>query len=106
MRLDKVMTRLLVKINPKFEEFVSEDGSSILQLNKALYGCVKAVHLWYLMLREKSRSKRIRSEPRRTMRLQQAQHCWNTDFADTSCKSEAEIDLFFAYLFCAHNFQL
>jgi hypothetical protein len=46
MRLNKTMTA-------KFTEFVTEDGSSVVQLDKALYGCVKAAHLWYLMLREK-----------------------------------------------------
>ncbi len=53
MRLDKVMTDILVKIDPQFEKFVAEDGSSVVQLDKALYGCVEAAHLWYLMLREK-----------------------------------------------------
>ena len=53
MRLDKVMTTILVKIDPKFAEFVTEDGLSVVQLDKALYGCVEAAHLWYLMLREK-----------------------------------------------------
>jgi hypothetical protein len=52
-RLDKVMTTILVKIDPKFAEFVTEDGSSVVQLDKAIYGCVEAAHLWYLMLREK-----------------------------------------------------
>ena len=45
MRLDKVMTTILVKIDPKFAEFVTEDGSSVVQLDKALYGCVEAAHL-------------------------------------------------------------
>ena len=53
MRLNKVMADILVKIDPKFEKFVAEDGSSIVQLDKALYGCVEAAHLWYLMLQEK-----------------------------------------------------
>jgi len=53
MRLNKVMTDILLKIDPKFEKFVAEDGSSVVQLDKALYGCVEAAHLWYLMLREK-----------------------------------------------------
>jgi hypothetical protein len=51
MRLDKVMITILVKIDPKFAEFVTEDGSSVVQLDKALYGYVEAAHLWYLMLR-------------------------------------------------------
>jgi len=54
MRLDKIMTEILVKIDPKFKKFVAVDGSSFVQLDKALYGCVEAAHLWYLMLRERS----------------------------------------------------
>ena len=54
MRLDKIMTEILVKIDPKFKKFVAVDGSSVVQLDKALYGCVEAAHLWYLMLRERS----------------------------------------------------
>jgi hypothetical protein len=53
MRLDKMMTEILMKIDSQFENFVSDDGSSVVQLGKALYGCVEAAaHLWYLMLRE------------------------------------------------------
>jgi hypothetical protein len=51
MRLDKVMTAILVRIDPTFSVYVTEDGSSVVQLDKALYGCVEAAHLWYLMLR-------------------------------------------------------
>ncbi len=32
MRLDKVMTEILVKIDPEFKEFVAEDGSSVVDL--------------------------------------------------------------------------
>ena len=54
MRLDKIMTEILMKIDSQFENFVSDDGSSVVQLGKALYGCVEAAaHLWYLMMREK-----------------------------------------------------
>ena len=45
MRLDKIMTSILVKIDPSFAEFVAEDGSSVVQLGKALYWCVEAAHL-------------------------------------------------------------
>ena len=45
MRLDKVMTEILVKIDPKFKKFVAVDESSVVQLDKALYGCVEAAHL-------------------------------------------------------------
>jgi len=52
MRLDKVMTKILLSIDPTFAEFVREDGSSVVQLDKALYGCIEAAHLWYNMLRK------------------------------------------------------
>eukprot|EP00597_Dinobryon_sp_UTEXLB2267_P014480 CAMPEP_0170111028 /NCGR_PEP_ID=MMETSP0020_2-20130122/8228_1 /TAXON_ID=98059 /ORGANISM="Dinobryon sp., Strain UTEXLB2267" /LENGTH=695 /DNA_ID=CAMNT_0010336473 /DNA_START=18 /DNA_END=2106 /DNA_ORIENTATION=+ len=52
MRLDKVMTKILLSIDPAFAEFVREDGSSVVQLDKALYGCIEAAHLWYNMLRK------------------------------------------------------
>jgi hypothetical protein len=47
MRLDKEMTRILVKIDPDFARFVQEDGSSVVELDKALYGTVEAAKLWY-----------------------------------------------------------
>jgi hypothetical protein len=47
MRLDKLMTSILVKIDPTFAEFVLDDGSSVVQLDKALYGTVEAAKLWY-----------------------------------------------------------
>jgi hypothetical protein len=45
MRLEKVMTTILVKIDPKLAEFMTEDGSSVVRLDKELYGCVEAAHL-------------------------------------------------------------
>ena len=44
MRLDKVMTAILVRIDPTFAVYVTEDGTSVVQLDKALYGCVEAAH--------------------------------------------------------------
>jgi hypothetical protein len=64
MRLDKIMTSILVKIDPSFAEFVAEDGSSVVQLDKALYWCVEAEeHLWFLMLREKLKAYGIEANP-------------------------------------------
>ena len=53
MRLDKLMTSILVEIDPSFSIFVEEDGSSYVQLDKALYGTVEAAKLWYDQLRIK-----------------------------------------------------
>jgi len=47
MRLDKDMTKILVKIDPSFAQFVQDDGSSVVELDKALYGTVEAAKLWF-----------------------------------------------------------
>ena len=47
MRLNKVMTQMLVEIDESNREFVDHDGTMVVQLDKALYGCVEASNLWY-----------------------------------------------------------
>ena len=47
MRLDKVMTQLLLKIDPSYESFLEQTGTVVVELDKALYGCVEAASLWY-----------------------------------------------------------
>lgn len=53
MRLNRVMTEMLVDIDASNIEFVHRDGTMVVQLDKALYGCVEASNLWYNDLREK-----------------------------------------------------
>ena len=47
MRLDKVLNAMLVLFSPKHSQFVEEQDTSVVQLYKALYGCVEAAALWY-----------------------------------------------------------
>jgi len=105
MRLDKVMTNILVRIDPEFAEFVTEDGSSVVQLDKALYGCVEAAHLWYLMLREKLEAYGFEANPaepcvfnKRNASGVQISLTLHVDDLLTTCTSETEIDIFLAYL--------
>ena len=51
MRLDAIMTRMLVEIDPDFAQFVEKNGTSVVALDKALYGCVESANLWYMHLR-------------------------------------------------------
>ena len=51
MRLDKVMTTLLQKIDPSNRDYVESGGTMVVELDKALYGCVEAAGLWYEDLR-------------------------------------------------------
>ncbi len=105
MRLDKVMTAILVQIDPAFGGYVTEDGTSVVQLNKALYGCVEAAHLMYLMLREKLEAYGFKANPVKPCVFNklstdgvQISLTLHVDDLLTTCKSEAEIDLFFTYL--------
>jgi hypothetical protein len=47
MRLDAIMTSMLVQLDGTFAEFVRSHGTSVVELDKALYGCVEAAALWY-----------------------------------------------------------
>jgi len=53
MRLDKLMSAMLVQIAPGYQKFVEPNGTIVVQLDKALYGCVEAAALWYADLRTK-----------------------------------------------------
>jgi hypothetical protein len=77
----------------------------VVQLDKALYGCVEAAHLWYLMLREKLEAYEFVANPaepcvfnKKNAAGLQISLTLHVDDLLTTCKSEAEIDLFFAYL--------
>ena len=47
MRLDPKLAMILTKLEPSYEDFLDEDGTMIVKLKKALYGCVESAKLWY-----------------------------------------------------------
>jgi hypothetical protein len=47
MRLNKFETSVLVKIEPTYSKFVLENGTCIVRLKRALYGCVESARMWY-----------------------------------------------------------
>ena len=47
MRLDRVMTDMLVSAERKYKPYVDDKGCLIVKLDKALYGCVESAALWY-----------------------------------------------------------
>ena len=51
MRLNPEMATVLVTLKPEYQRFLREDGSMIVRLTKALYGCVESAKLWYEELR-------------------------------------------------------
>jgi hypothetical protein len=53
MRLDKVMTAMIIQIDPSYSQYVDENGAMVVGLDKALYGLVEASALWYEDIRSK-----------------------------------------------------
>lgn len=52
MELDKVLAGLLCSVDSSYSEFLREDGTMIVELQKALYGCIESAKLWYDLLSE------------------------------------------------------
>jgi Reverse transcriptase (RNA-dependent DNA polymerase) len=47
VKLGKIETKILCKIDPMYKEFVRPDGTMVVKLKRALYGCVESGRLWY-----------------------------------------------------------
>jgi len=50
MRIDGQLAELMGNLDPKFKGCTNNDGSIIVQLKKALYGCIESAKLWYELL--------------------------------------------------------
>jgi histone deacetylase 1/2 len=53
MSLEPKLVDILRKIDPRYGDFARDDGSLIVQLNKALYGCLESGKLWFDTVRAK-----------------------------------------------------
>jgi hypothetical protein len=51
IRLDAIIAAMLVELDPDFEKFLNFDGTIIVRLDKALYGCIESGKLWYENIR-------------------------------------------------------
>ena len=54
MKLDPVMSAILGQLDANYETYTQQDGSVIVKLEKALYGCVQSGALWYHKLRRRT----------------------------------------------------
>lgn len=53
MRLDPTVTNVLVNLFPeKYRGFANANGTVVVRLKKALYGCIESAKLWYETLRD------------------------------------------------------
>ena len=47
MRLNKYLSDVLTKLDKSYEKFINTNGTIVVKLHKALYGCVESAKLWY-----------------------------------------------------------
>ena len=47
MRLDPLLSAIIAQLDIVYEKFIEPDGSIVVELDKALYGCVESARLWY-----------------------------------------------------------
>ena len=47
MRLEPKLAEALAALEPSYREFINPDGTIVVTLVKALYGCVESARLWY-----------------------------------------------------------
>jgi hypothetical protein len=50
MRIDATLAAILAKLDPTYEKYINVKGEVIVELDKALYGCVESASLWYAQL--------------------------------------------------------
>ena len=47
MRINKYLTNVLTNIDKSYQKYVNPNGTCVVKLKKALYGCVESAKLWY-----------------------------------------------------------
>ena len=50
MRLDRELSKYTCSINPIYSKYIRDDGTLVVRLRKALYGCVQSAKVWYDLL--------------------------------------------------------
>jgi hypothetical protein len=105
VRLDKIMTGFLVEIAPEFSEFVNEDGSCVIELDKALYGTLEAAKLWYDNISTKLMAEGFEPNPYDSCVFNkvnrdglQVMVALYVDDLMVTCEDERELDAFAAFL--------
>ena len=47
VRIDAFITSMLITVDPSMKKFVTISGTLIVELDKALYGCIESARLWF-----------------------------------------------------------
>ena len=52
MSLDSRISSILISMHPELKQYLTNKGTMIVRLRKALYGCIESAKLWYQLLSE------------------------------------------------------
>ena len=52
LRLDSQTAAILCELDGSFQQYLRKDGSIVVKLNRALYGCIESAKLWYDLLKD------------------------------------------------------
>jgi hypothetical protein len=47
MKLNKLETQILICLVLEYKQYIREDGTMVVRLTKALYGCIESAKLWH-----------------------------------------------------------
>jgi len=47
MRLNKYLSNIMIQLSSHYAKYLNDDGTIVVRLDKALYGCVQSSKLWY-----------------------------------------------------------
>ena len=105
VRLDRIMTQFLVELSPEYAEFVNEDGTCVVELDRALYGTLEAAKLWYDNISAKLVAEGYVQNPydecvfnKVTASGLQITVCLYVDDLMVTCEDPAELDSFEAFM--------
>jgi histone deacetylase 1/2 len=64
MHICKEDAEILILMDPKFKQYLRTDGSMVVKLSKALYGCIESAKLWYAEISKTFRSIGYKCNPK------------------------------------------
>jgi hypothetical protein len=50
MILDRVMSKVIIELDPTYGQYMRADGTIMVLLKRAIYGCVESAKLWYKLI--------------------------------------------------------
>ena len=64
MRIEGRIAEVITKVDPTFAKFINPDGSMIVRLVKALYGCIQSAKLWHTEITDTLSEHGFKTNPR------------------------------------------